>query len=261
VVTAIRAAGILDDFPNRTEADLYLWIVEHQHYLGERYGQDIPLEQAAADFSSEYSSGRGQRQLEAQARGTGDQHRVLQKRHPVVAVFGSGSAPQDHDVLAQAKRLGELLADAGFTLMTGGYGGTMEAASRGARQAAGDKARVIGVTMDLFTPPLEPNEWLTKEKRVRDFLPRLKRLTSADAFVVLRGGIGTLTEATLVWSLLQTGQLAPRPFVFVGDHWNRLFDAFRAETFMTDHDLEHAVVVDDADAAAARIQEFLVPRP
>ncbi len=96
-----------------------------------------------------------------------------------VAVFGSGSAPPDHPVLGEAERLGKGLAEAGCTLMNGGYGGTMEASSRGARKAAGE---VIGVTMDLFAPRLQPNQWLTKEQRVKDFFPRLKHLTSADAF-------------------------------------------------------------------------------
>jgi uncharacterized protein (TIGR00730 family) len=175
-----------------------------------------------------------------------------------VAVFGSGSAPPDHPVLAEAERLGQLLAEAGFTLMSGGYGGTMEAASRGAQQAGG---QVIGVTMDLFTPRLRPNPWLTKERRVKDFFPRLKKLASADAFVVLRGGIGTLTEATLVWSLLQTGQVSPRPFVFVGAGWHSLFDAFRAETFMSERDFSLATVVYDADEALAVLKDAFAPGP
>jgi uncharacterized protein (TIGR00730 family) len=175
-----------------------------------------------------------------------------------VAVFGSGSAPPEHPVLAEAERLGRLLAEAGFTLMNGGYGGTMEAASRGARQAGG---RVIGVTMELFAPRLRPNRWLTEEERVSDFFPRLSRLTSADAFVVLRGGVGTLTEATLVWSLLQTGQIGARPFVFVGDGWRKLFGAFRAETFMSERDFALATVVDGADEALAVLRDALPPGP
>jgi len=175
-----------------------------------------------------------------------------------VAVFGSGSAPPGHPVLGEAERLGKGLAEAGYTLMNGGYGGTMEASSRGARQAAGE---VIGVTMDLFAPRLQPNQWLTKEQRVKDFFPRLKQLTSADAFVVLRGGIGTLTEATLVWSLLQTGQLSPRPFVFVGRGWYGLFDAFRAETFCTDRDFALATVVTDVDEALAVLRDAFAPSP
>jgi uncharacterized protein (TIGR00730 family) len=176
----------------------------------------------------------------------------------IVAVFGSGSAPSGHQVLVQAERLGRLLAEAGFTLICGGYGGTMEAASRGARQAGG---RVIGVTMELFSPRLVPNGWLTEEQRVSDFFPRLQRLTGADAFVVLEGGIGTLTEATLTWSLLQTGQIPPRPFVFVGAAWQGLLAAFRAGTLMTEADFALASVVDDVDDAVALLQEWMTPIP
>jgi predicted Rossmann-fold nucleotide-binding protein len=151
-----------------------------------------------------------------------------------------------------------LLAEAQFALICGGYGGTMEAASRGARRAGG---RVIGVTMDLFAPRLQPNPWLTEEKRVADFFPRLRLLTSADGFVVLQGGIGTLTEATLTWSLLQTGQIAPKPFIFVGAGWRRLFNAFRAETLMTSADFALASVVDDADGAVVLLREAVAPTP
>jgi predicted Rossmann-fold nucleotide-binding protein len=134
----------------------------------------------------------------------------------------------------------------------------MEAASRGAREAGG---KVVGVTMDLFAPRLEPNAYLTKEQRVKDFFPRLKRLTRADGFVLLRGGIGTLTEATLVWTLLQTGQITPRPFVFVGEGWRRLFDAFRAETFMSEDDFQLATIVDSVDEALVVLQENVLPGP
>jgi hypothetical protein len=96
---------------------------------------------------------------------------------------------------------------------------------------------------------------------VKNFFPRLKRLTSADGFVVLRGGIGTLTEATLVWSLLQTGQIPLRPFVFVGTGWQHLFDAFRAETFMSEADFALATVVDSPEEAAAHLKEALAPTP
>jgi hypothetical protein len=68
VVQVIREERVLDGFAQRTEADLYLWIIEHRHYLGERYGQDVPLEQAAAEFSSEFGTGPGRKQLEAEVR-------------------------------------------------------------------------------------------------------------------------------------------------------------------------------------------------
>lgn len=179
----------------------------------------------------------------------------------LVAVYGSGSAPPDHPVLAQATRLGQLLGEAGLSLVCGGYGGTMEAVCRGARKVHSADVRLIGVTMDLFTPPLEPNPWLTDEERVSGFFPRLERLSSADAFVVLQGSIGTLSEATLVWSLLQTGSISPRPFVFVGSSWRRLFGALRAETLMTDREFAITAVVDTVDQAVAIIREGLIPTP
>jgi uncharacterized protein (TIGR00730 family) len=184
--------------------------------------------------------------------------KTLTTRKKTIAVFGSGSAPAGHPVLAQAERLGQLLADEGFALICGGYGGTMEAASRGARQAGG---QAIGVTMDLFSPRLQPNAWLTEEQRVSDFFPRLQRLTSADGFVVLHGGIGTLTEATLAWTLLQTGQISPRPFLFVGEAWRSLFDAFRAGTLMTERDFALATVVDGVDEAVAMLKDAYSPTP
>jgi uncharacterized protein (TIGR00730 family) len=255
VVDIIRETQILDEFPERTEADLYLWIIEHRHYLGERYGSEVPLEEAASQFSEEFATGPGKKQLEAEikkVRGEGQR-----KKERIVAVFGSGSAPPDDPVVAQAERLGQLLAQHGFTVMCGGYGGTMEATSRGAQQAGGE---VIGVTMDLFADR-DPNPYLTKEKRVRDFYPRLKQLSSADGFVVLMGGIGTLTEATLVWSLLETGQISARPFVFVGGGWRDLFDAFRAVTFMRARDFDLATVVDQVDDVLPVLEEAWPPGP
>lgn len=257
LVAVIREERILDHFPGRTEADLYLWIAEHRHYLGQRYGENVPVEQAAAEFSREFSAGRGKRQLNAEV----EQAKKKAGKSRIVAVFGSGSATAEHPVIAEAERLGRLLARSGFSLITGGYGGTMEAASRGARQAGLDGIRVIGVTMDLFSPPAQPNPWLTEERRVSDFFPRLQELTSADAFVALSGGIGTLTEVTLVWSLLQTGQITPRPFILVGSRWQRLFDTFRAETFMSDRDLRLANVVTSVDEAVARLKEAPAPGP
>jgi uncharacterized protein (TIGR00730 family) len=257
-VQVIAEEDVLASFPGRTEADLYLWIIEKRHYLSEREDQQVTLEQAATEFSREFGSSAGRKQLDAsvsRARETGQKKWGSAR---TVAVFGSGSAPPDDPVLVQAERLGKLLAEAGFTLVNGGYGGTMEAASRGARQAGGE---VIGITMDLFAPRLQPNHWLTKEHRVKDFFPRLKQLASADAFVVLRGGIGTLTEATLVWSLLQTGQVSPRPFVFVGDGWHGLFAAFCAETFVTERDLALATVVTGADEALAVLRDAFAPGP
>jgi hypothetical protein len=64
----IREAEILVQFPDRTEADLYLWLIEHQYYLSEETGYEVPLEEAAADFSAEFSRGPGRKRLEAEVK-------------------------------------------------------------------------------------------------------------------------------------------------------------------------------------------------
>ena len=83
----------------------------------------------------------------------------------------------------------------------------------------------------------------------------------ADAFVALRGGIGTLTEATLMWTLLETRQIAPRPFLFVGESWARLLEAFRDQTLMTERHFALAILVDTVDQAVTRLREAFAPSP
>src|SRR5438067_2166083 len=130
--------------------------------------------------------------------------------------FGGSRVERGSVEYEQARRLGRLLAEAGFALCNGGYNGTMEAASRGAKEAGG---RTIGVTVDLFgaTPP---NDWIDEVENTTSLLLRLDKLTLlGDAFVVLRGGVGTLLELALVWNLVLLGASPPKPIVVVGPAW------------------------------------------
>lgn len=145
-----------------------------------------------------------------------------------IAVFGSSRREEDSDLYRQAYELGSALARAGYAVLTGGYAGSMGAASRGAAEAGG---RVIGVTCAIFDPR-PPNPWLTEEIKAPNLLARLGiMLDRADGFVAVRGGIGTLSEVTLAWSLLQTRSLnGDRPLVLVGSDWQGVLDAFMAYT-------------------------------
>jgi predicted Rossmann-fold nucleotide-binding protein len=103
----------------------------------------------------------------------------------------------------------------------------MAAVSRGAREAGG---RVIGVTCVAFDP-LPPNPWLTEEIKAPTLLARLALIMDrADGFVAVRGGIGTLSEVMLAWSLLQARELAGKPLVLLGADWQPVVDAFRTHT-------------------------------
>ena len=145
-----------------------------------------------------------------------------------IGVFGSSRREEDSDLYREAYDLGNLLARSGYAVLSGGYAGSMGAVSRGAAEAGG---RVIGVTCAIFDPT-PPNPWLTEEIKAPNLLARLGiMLDRADGFVAVRGGIGTLSEVTLAWSLLQTRSLdGDRPLVLLGAEWQGVLDAFTAYT-------------------------------
>jgi uncharacterized protein (TIGR00730 family) len=144
----------------------------------------------------------------------------------IVSVFG-GSRPQPgQPAYEDARALGAALAEAGWTVATGGYAGVMEAASRGACEAGG---HVIGVTCGLIEDwkGLRPNAWVKEEKKFATLRDRLSHLVEfCDAAVALPGGIGTLSEVALTWSLLQTGEISPKPLVVVGAVWVQTLSTF-----------------------------------
>ena len=168
----------------------------------------------------------------------------------IVSVFG-GSAPRPGSpAYAQAQALGAALAEGGWTVATGGYSGVMEAASRGAAEAGG---HVIGVTCELIEAwrNLRANAWVNEETRFPTLRERLYHLvTFCDAAVALPGGIGTLSEVALTWSLLQTGEMARKPFVVVGRLWGETVSTFASQAgeYIHPGDRELVTIVDDVAA-------------
>jgi uncharacterized protein (TIGR00730 family) len=141
-----------------------------------------------------------------------------------VTVFG-GSRPNEADY-QQALELGRLLGQAGFTVLTGGYIGTMEAVSRGAAEQG---AHVIGVTCDEIEAwrPVRPNAWVKEELRFATLHQRLFGLIEhCDAAIALPGGPGTLAEIAVMWSNLLTGAIPPRLLITVGTGWQATFEQF-----------------------------------
>ena len=147
---------------------------------------------------------------------------------PIVTVFG-GSRPRPGDpAYAEAEALGRLLAEAGYTVQTGGYSGTMEATSKGAKAAGG---HVVGVTVGLFEAEGgQPNGFIDEVVHFELLADRLLYLVrSCRAAIALPGGIGTLSEVALTWSLLQVAEITPRPFILIGEQWGDLLRTFYAD--------------------------------
>jgi uncharacterized protein (TIGR00725 family) len=133
-----------------------------------------------------------------------------------VAVFGSSEPPEGDPLYEEARRVGYLLARAGFAVVSGGYAGVMEGASRGAREAGG---AAIGVTSkDLGRG--SGNKYLSVEHSEADLFERTRRLIAiSSAYIILRGKAGTLAEATFLWALHRAGLLNGKPIVLLGPFW------------------------------------------
>src|SRR5918997_5611136 len=151
----------------------------------------------------------------------------------IVTIFGGSKCGEESEEYVQALRVGRLLAEAGFTICTGGYLGVMEAASRGAHERGG---RVLGVVMNQFRS--EPNRYLTDKVASAHFYERLQNLiTRSVGFVAVRGGAGTVTELSLVWNKLQTKVIEPRPLVLLGDCWPPIIEAFSRHLVISERDV------------------------
>lgn len=169
---------------------------------------------------------------------------------PIITIFGGSKCTESAPEYAQAERIGELLAERGFTICTGGYLGVMEAASRGARRRGG---RVLGIVMTQFTA--EPNKYLTDKVATAHFYERLQHLiTRSVGFIALRGGMGTVTEVALVWNKLLTRVIEPRPLVLLGQCWRRVVDCWCEHLVVSDEDVR---LLDFADTPEQAVEIIL----
>ena len=140
----------------------------------------------------------------------------------MVSVFGTGRITEGDPVFTLAERLGRALAQAGFALANGGYGGTMLATARGARAGGGT---VIGVTCSAFRNSIA-NGYVSEEVTTTSLDERLGTLVRlGSGYIVLPGGTGTLLELAMVWELKNKKFLdRGKPLVLLGDFWKPVVD-------------------------------------
>lgn len=145
----------------------------------------------------------------------------------VITVFGTARAKPGDSIYETACETGRLLAQAGFAIANGGYGGTMEAAAKGAAELGGE---VIGVTCSAFAKS-QANKYITREIVTDSVQHRLNMLISvAVGFIVLPGGTGTLLELAQVWELKNKSFLNPeKPFIIIGGFWRPLVELVAAD--------------------------------
>ncbi len=170
---------------------------------------------------------------------------------PIIAVFGSSITLRDEPAWAVADEVGARLAGAGFAVMNGGYQGSMEAVSEGARRAGGE---VIGVTTALFNHrPANPH--LTHREDTQTLLERLDYLVHvASGFVVLEGSIGTLAELFLTWNLLAVEGRPAAPLVCLGRPWDAFVRDLARPGLVVPDMLRFVEVVDTPAEAIERLR-------
>jgi uncharacterized protein (TIGR00730 family) len=164
-----------------------------------------------------------------------------------VTVFGGSRVEPHTEEYLAALQLGRALAERGFSVVTGGYNGVMEAVSRGAKEAGG---HVIGVTVEVIARNFErlPNAFLDQEVRTAALLERIDKMVELGAaYVVLPGGAGTLAELGIVWNLALLGALQQKPIVVVGRGWERVLRTMIEQLHTVETDLSFLKFAADVD--------------
>ncbi len=187
--------------------------------------------------------------------------RALHFVGPCVTVFGSARFEEDHPYYRLAREVGGALSSLGFTVMTGGGPGIMEAANRGAKDAGGPS---VGCNIVLPTEQ-EANPYLDRVVTFRYFFVRKVMLVKYSyAFIVMPGGVGTMDELFEAITLVQTGKIADFPIVLMGtEYWRPLVDFLKSmvEAKTIDaSDLDLLLVTDSIDQAMMHIQKHAVEK-
>lgn len=164
---------------------------------------------------------------------------ILGKHGKTVTVFGSARLPQEHPVCRQAYAVAWALSKHGYAIVTGGGGGVMEAANRGAKQAGGPS---IGFNIHL---PMEQslNDFTTESYRFEHFFGRKVAMTlDASAYIYAGGGFGTFDELFEVITLIQTGIIPQVPIILLGKEFWEPLDEFIRDTL---NDSYHTIESED----------------
>lgn len=180
---------------------------------------------------------------------------------PCVTVFGSARYGQDHPYYHLGRELGKRIANMGFTVMTGGGPGIMEAANRGAKDALG---RSVGCNIIL---PFEqkPNPYLDKWVNIRYFFVRKVLLSKYSyCFVVLPGGYGTLDEFFEALTLIQTDSIKQFPVVLFGrEYHSKLYDHLKHLVevgTIAVKDINLFLLTDNIEEAVSHIDKYAVKK-
>lgn len=185
----------------------------------------------------------------------------LSEIYPAVSVFGSSSISQNDPVYELGRQVGRLLAESGFSVVTGGGPGAMEAANRGAAEA---KGKSVGLCIQLPKEQMSNPYTNIKINFRYFFIRKVMFVKYAVAYVILPGGFGTMDELFEALTLIQTNRIKPFPVIMLGkDYWKDLI-AWIRKTMLTKHgmifpdDMDLFQCIDDPAQAVAAIKRIVI---
>ncbi len=179
---------------------------------------------------------------------------------PAVSIFGSARITPNDAVYKKAEKIAELFVKKGFSVITGGGGGVMEAANKGAAEAGG-----TSVGLNIILPfEQKPNLFANVTLDFKYFFIRkVMFIKYASAYIILPGGFGTLDELFEAVTLIQTRRIKPFPLILVGsEYWAGLIDWIKdkllGEKRISSEDLEILQIMDDPEEIVKAVQKVII---
>ncbi|MBL7975114.1 MAG: TIGR00730 family Rossman fold protein [Candidatus Kapabacteria bacterium] len=181
--------------------------------------------------------------------------RTLHFVGPCVTVFGSARIPEEHEYYILTEKVGAQLVELGFTVMTGGGGGLMEAANKGAKLAGG---RSVACNIVLPKEQVQ-NQYLDSWITLRYFFVRKVLLFKYSyAFIAMPGGVGTMDELFEAITLIQTKKIERFPVILMGaEYWKNigeLFEQMIAEGTISTEDRDLLLITDSVEEAMEHLR-------
>ncbi len=179
---------------------------------------------------------------------------------PAVSIYGSARIRPEDELYAQTKEIARRLGELGFSIITGGGPGVMEAANKGALEAG---VTSVGLNIDLPEPQI-CNVYTTNSIAFRHFFVRKVMLVKyAIAFIIVPGGLGALDELTEVLTLIQTHKIKPFPMVlFNSKYWQGFLDWLQssvlARGLASEEDFNLLRICDEPDAVIETVQKWYI---
>lgn len=150
----------------------------------------------------------------------------MRSSNKIITSFGSGFTKAGEPLYSEIEKIGKIIAENGWTLCSGGYYGTMEAISKGAKNGGG---KTIGITVKSWTK--KPNEYIDEEAKMPNLMERIVELIGiADAYVIFRGGTGTLVEISTALELMNQKVIPEKPIIFYGKFWEDVINTLKLDT-------------------------------